>query len=155
MKIKGEFLKIENLSNGEYEIYYRTHTGQVGSMRLNKSDFTIAEKARRWLKEETEKPEGERNEGRIEVFTFHSLWPEMFASYCKGESLDKFFTGKQRILWKGQKQEWIFEMRKLYDKNQKRYKSLRDTIKQEFPKYEFKGGWTVSRALNLLYRVSH
>lgn len=63
---------------------------------------------------------------------------------------------KQRVLWTKQKQEWVFEMKKLYDKNPNRYKSLADTIKQEFPKYDFsrlKNGWTLSRALNLAYKT--
>jgi hypothetical protein len=105
---------------------------------------------RQWYREATEKMR-ERMRERLE-----RTWNRYSAGKATEKSLPETLshkTGKQRIPWKGQKQEWIFKMRKLYEKNPKRYKNPADTIKQEFPKYEFKGGWTVPRALNLLYKV--
>jgi hypothetical protein len=54
------------------------------------------------------------------------------------------------ILWKGTKTEFCRKMKELYEGNKNQYRSLRSTIKQEFPKYAFEDkDWTWEKCYEL------
>jgi hypothetical protein len=93
-KIEGRFLRIEELKQGKYRVWWTDSNSQPQGNDLETQNMVaLSEAAPNAIKQYQSNPTT-NNKPLLTHWTFVALWPKMYVAYCQGENLDKFFEDK-------------------------------------------------------------
>jgi hypothetical protein len=173
-KIPGEFLRIEEETDGYFKIEYVIN-GVPHWIKVDREDAflsneyaiqnvkTLTETLRSAPKESVEEIKSQLDSYRISV-----LWPQMYIAYRKGEDLGKFFEGAVSLEKQGnmvvptveesKKKEWLQTKAKFaefvrdeYEKHPKQYKNLKDAAEKMYVQHTFPNEeWTFKQCYDFV-----
>ena len=125
-RIEGEFLKIEHREGeSNYKVWYKDDDSNVHwlnvddtALHIKQSEEAIILGLRKKLLGATNQQNIKTIKYEISIHTILFLWSEMFAAYCRGESLSRFFTKSSSTLQPIENEVLSalkLELRNLYD----------------------------------------